>query len=60
MFQLLVCTYTVHKYCAVRAVDKCKWTSMETIGNKEKLSEYNDPVSEIFCPCNPFVLILQL
>ncbi|CAB4017296.1 diacylglycerol kinase delta-like, partial [Paramuricea clavata] len=38
-----VCTYTVHKQCAVRAVDKCKWTSLETIGNKEKLSEYSDP-----------------
>ena len=47
VLNLSVCTYTVHKHCAVRAVDKCKWTSLETIENKEKLSEYNDPVSSL-------------
>lgn len=39
-----MCTYTVHKQCAVRAVEKCKWTSLETIANQERLNEDNDPV----------------
>ena len=39
----------------MRAVDKCKWTTMETIGNQERLDENGDPVRFDFVAIRMYV-----
>ena len=39
----------------MRAVDKCKWTTMETIGNQERLDENSDPVRFDFVAVRMYV-----
>lgn len=45
IFYFLVCRFKVHRRCAVRARNNCKWTTVQSLRGEECKFDESDPVS---------------